>query len=95
MDEKKSNGYWFFMLLALLFIAMKLMHYINWSWIWVLIPLWGPYAIGIFIGVISGIVKSLKDSKKHNDERHWMDEHENEELLRRMWTGETEDDNEY
>lgn len=87
MNDKNNNGGWFIMFLTLLFIAMKLMHYINWSWIWVLVPLWGPYAIGMFIGVISWVFKVLKDSKKHNDEQHWMDEHENEALLHRMWTG--------
>lgn len=27
-------------LLAILFIALKLMGYIAWSWLWVLAPLW-------------------------------------------------------
>lgn len=28
--------------LTLIFITLKLMGYINWSWWWVLAPLWGP-----------------------------------------------------
>ena len=32
-------------LLALLFIALKLTHYIAWSWWWVLSPIWIPFGI--------------------------------------------------
>jgi hypothetical protein len=35
--------------LALIFIALKLTNYIDWSWWWVLSPLWIPLAI---VGVI-------------------------------------------
>lgn len=31
--------------LALLFIALKLLHQIDWSWWWVLAPFWGPLAL--------------------------------------------------
>ena len=31
--------------LALLFIALKLCHVIDWSWLWVTAPLWGPFAL--------------------------------------------------
>jgi len=31
-------------LLGLLFIALKLTHFIDWSWAWVLAPLWFPAA---------------------------------------------------
>lgn len=29
----------------LLFLYLKLTHYITWSWLWVLSPLWLPYGI--------------------------------------------------
>lgn len=35
-----SIGFWG--LLAILFIALKLMNIITWSWWWVLAPLWAP-----------------------------------------------------
>lgn len=46
----------FFSLLTLLFIGLKLTNYIDWSWWWVLAPLWMPLIIvviglAIFIGV--------------------------------------------
>ncbi|MEK6832693.1 MAG: hypothetical protein AABY32_01485 [Nanoarchaeota archaeon] len=47
-------------LLCLLFIALKLTNYIDWSWIWVLAPIWIPITIvlsitAMFFGVM-GIV---------------------------------------
>ena len=37
-------------LLTILFIGLKLTHYITWSWLWVLSPMWVPLAIvGAFI----------------------------------------------
>lgn len=43
MSENKtqSTGVGFLSLLALLFIGLKLVGIIAWSWWWVLSPLWG------------------------------------------------------
>ena len=43
MSEKSSSsgGIGFFGLLVILFIALKLTGYIDWSWWWVTAPLWG------------------------------------------------------
>jgi hypothetical protein len=43
-------------LLTILFIALKLTGVINWSWIWVLSPLWIPFAIFLVIAFIAMIV---------------------------------------
>lgn len=32
-------------LLAILFVALKLTHFIAWSWLWVLSPLWIGFAV--------------------------------------------------
>jgi len=45
-------------LLALVFIVLKLTRYIDWSWIWVLSPLWIGAAFWLIIVVIIIIVKS-------------------------------------
>lgn len=43
-------------LLAVLFIGLKLTNAIQWSWLWVLSPIWIPFAIfGIFAAVIMAI----------------------------------------
>ena len=50
---QRSGGIGFAGVLAILFIALKLTGYIDWSWWWVLSPLWIPAAIG---GVIVAIL---------------------------------------
>ena len=45
--SKTSGGISFASLLAIAFIVLKLTHYINWSWWWVLSPLWIPVALVI------------------------------------------------
>ena len=49
-----NTGGIFFSMLAVLFIGLKLTHFIDWSWLWVLAPLWGPAVFGI--GIILGII---------------------------------------
>lgn len=44
-DSSKSSGIGFMGLLTLLFLGLKLTHYIDWSWWWVFAPLWIPAAI--------------------------------------------------
>jgi hypothetical protein len=50
----QSGGIGFFGLLAIVFITLKLMGYITWSWWWVLAPLWAPLAVvlAIFLLII-------------------------------------------
>lgn len=31
--------------LTILFVALKLTNYIDWSWVWVLAPLWAGFAL--------------------------------------------------
>ena len=40
--QADSGGMGFFGLLAIVFIALKLTDYIDWSWWWVLAPIWIP-----------------------------------------------------
>ena len=54
-------------LLTLVFIVLKLTHYIDWSWLWVLSPLWLGWlsltAI-LFVLALIGIGKTTVKSKK-------------------------------
>lgn len=43
-------------LLLVLFIGLKLTGYINWSWWWVMAPLWMPLAIGLALGLVVLVV---------------------------------------
>ena len=58
-NNSSSGGVGFTGLLAVLFIGLKLGHVINWSWWWVLSPLWIGLAIVIVIIVFVAIVSWL------------------------------------
>ena len=47
-----SGGVGFTGLLTVAFIVLKLLGKINWSWWWVLSPLWIPVAIALIVIVI-------------------------------------------
>lgn len=38
--NNKNNGLGFISILTLIFIVLKLCKIINWSWIWILSPIW-------------------------------------------------------
>jgi hypothetical protein len=40
ISSSSSGGIGFCGLLTILFIALKLTDYIDWSWVWVLAPIW-------------------------------------------------------
>ena len=48
-NNSTSGGVGFCGLLTIVFIALKLTNYIDWSWWWVLSPLWIPFVIGCVI----------------------------------------------
>ena len=56
-----SSGIGFAGLLTVLFIGLKLTHYIDWSWWWVLSPLWIGTGIVIIILLIVVIVALILD----------------------------------
>ena len=55
-ESSKSGGVGFCSLLAILFIGLKLTNYIDWSWWWVLSPLWLPLAIIIGFMMVVGVL---------------------------------------
>lgn len=62
--KSSKQSFPFFGILALIFITLKLMGYIAWSWWWVLAPLWLPVTLLIgFAGicmVFIGILDKIK-----------------------------------
>lgn len=59
MNNKKSGaggGIGFLGLLTIVFIVLKLLNVISWSWWWVLSPLWIPVALGIVIWLIACVI---------------------------------------
>jgi hypothetical protein len=60
VSSSSSGGIGFTGLLTIVFIVLKLIHKIAWSWIWVLSPLWIGAALTVSIlllmlGVAAGI----------------------------------------
>lgn len=53
-NYQTSGGIGFTGALAILFIGLKLVGAIKWSWLWVLSPIWIPP--GIFVGALAAIV---------------------------------------
>jgi uncharacterized membrane protein YqjE len=51
--QKQQGGIGFLGILALIFITLKLMGYIKWSWLWVLSPIWIPLAFAALMLVLS------------------------------------------
>lgn len=54
-SNSAGSGIGFCGLLAIVFIVLKLLGVIKWSWLWVLAPLWLPTAVVILIILIIAI----------------------------------------
>ena len=55
--SNNSGGIGFIGLLTILFIGLKLTHYIDWSWGWVLAPAWVPL---VLIGALVALIELLE-----------------------------------
>ena len=61
MSDKTTNyGINFAELLLIVFIVLKLTGVINWSWWWVLSPLWFSLGIVVIILIVLGIYWLVK-----------------------------------
>jgi len=56
-NNNSSGGIGLAGALAIVFITLKLVDVIDWSWWWVLSPIWIPWGIVLAILVLAGIVK--------------------------------------
>lgn len=63
MKEKvvNRNGVSFSGLLTITFIVLKLCNVINWSWVWVLAPLWITWSFALLFLIIAVIIKVIAD----------------------------------
>lgn len=64
MDNSSSSsaggGIGFLGLLAVVFIVLKLCHVIDWSWWWVLAPIWGQVALIALAVIVIGLIIIIK-----------------------------------
>ena len=56
-NSNAGGGIGFFGLLTIVFIVLKLINVINWSWWWVLAPTWIPLAIAAICLILLLILK--------------------------------------
>lgn len=74
MNENRNNGstaggIGFCGLLTIAFIVLKLTGFIDWSWLWVLAPIWIPAAIVIAVLLVFLIVVLVKEGVKQTEEK--------------------------
>lgn len=55
-SNASSGGISLLTVLGVVFIVLKLTHVIDWSWWWVLLPLYGPMVLAIAVLLIVGLV---------------------------------------
>lgn len=66
-NSSSSSGNSLFSLLTVAFVVLKLCHVIEWSWCWVLSPLWIPVA-AIIVGIVFwAIYEVWKEDKQVKD----------------------------
>lgn len=56
MKEERS-GSLFMSMLAVAFIVLRLTKAIEWSWIWVLAPIWIPVALALLVAILAAFRK--------------------------------------
>ena len=62
MENKRVTitiGGWTTQVLGIVFVTLKLTHYIDWSWWWVTAPFWGPFAIAIGFMLLFAIFRGI------------------------------------
>lgn len=42
--------------LGLIFVTLKLTGVVAWSWLWVLLPFWGPIALGVVLVLVAATI---------------------------------------
>lgn len=72
MSDSNKNvsygGIGFFGLLTIVFIVLKLCGVINWSWLWVLAPLWMSWLAVLIILVVVFVVLVIAKLVKEKDD---------------------------
>lgn len=63
-NQTSSSGIGFFGLLQIVFIILKLIGKIDWSWWWVLAPTWGSFALVLVCAVLIFLYYVIKDVRR-------------------------------
>ena len=63
-NKVRNSGIGFFGLLGIVFIVLKLVGVVNWSWWLVLAPLWAPTAVIVVCLLIGILVAAIANSDR-------------------------------
>lgn len=69
-NSSAGGGIGFCGLLAIVFITLKLLGVITWSWLWVLSPIWIPTAfviVVLLVILVIYLIRSCKRKKKYEE----------------------------
>lgn len=58
--ESSGSGISFMGMLTILFIGLKLTNYVDWSWWWVLSPIWLGFLLAVFAGLLVVLIQKNK-----------------------------------
>lgn len=66
MSNNRNYSLGFLDALTIIFITLKLLGIIHWSWVWVLSPMWGSFVLILIIAIIGiiGITRTEAKQKK-------------------------------
>ena len=59
-NSETTSGFSLLTILGLIFVTLKLMGYITWSWWWVTLPFWGIIAILLVIAIVALMLFGLQ-----------------------------------
>ena len=63
-SSSSSSGIGFAGLLTIVFVVLKLTHYIDWSWWWVVSPIWiSLLAVLAFLGIVMIFAIAMESRK--------------------------------
>lgn len=70
-SSSAGGGIGFCGLLGIVFIVLKLCKIIDWDWLWVLAPIWGPAAFVVFLLLVwlAAIGIRALSERRHPDRR--------------------------
>ena len=89
MKDKNSIGF-FLPALTLIFIFCKLTGHINWSWLWVLSPIWIPLVIFLVCMLIIGLLTyyAEMESRKRIQDMADLQDKVNRKVTNDIYNGE-------
>lgn len=68
-SNRNSSGIGICGVLTIIFVVLKLVGIINWSWLWVLCPLWIPTLLMIIVLMIIAIMDNKTKKKTWESEK--------------------------